>query len=149
MSESRRPSRTPAWSSPDNVYREPGPGRPAQGGPCLRSAHCAGSAGCFGAALPEWVEGALVVGELSLDGSVRHVRGVLPMAALARQEKFGRLFVPAEDAAEAALIPGIEVIPVGSLTALVNHLSGVVPVSAFDRATLPFRFRLWRWTSAR
>ena len=38
---------------------------------------------------------------------------------------------------EAALIPGIEVIPVGSLTALVNHLSGVVPVSAFDRATLP------------
>jgi magnesium chelatase family protein len=87
--------------------------------------------------MPEWVEGALVVGELSLDGSVRHVRGVLLMAALARREKFGRLFVPAEDAAEAALIPGIEVIPVGSLTALVNHLSGVVPVSAFDRATLP------------
>ena len=96
-----------------------------------------GALAASGQLMPEWVEGALVVGELSLDGSVRHVRGVLLMAALARREKFGRLFVPAEDAAEAALIPGIEVIPVGSLTALVNHLSGVVPVSAFDRATLP------------
>lgn len=53
----------------------------------------------------EALEGALVLGELSLDGSVRHVRGVLPMAALAREEGFERLFVPAEDAGEAALIP--------------------------------------------
>jgi len=79
---------------------------------------------------PEWLDGALAVGELSLDGSVRHIRGVLPMAALARQMGFRRLFVPQEDAAEAALIPDIEVVPVESLTALVNHLSGVVPIPA-------------------
>ncbi len=79
---------------------------------------------------PEWLDGALAVGELSLDGSVRHIRGVLPVAALAREMGFRRLFVPQEDAAEAALIPEIEVVPVESLTALVNHLSGVVPIPA-------------------
>ena len=83
--------------------------------------------------LPEWLEGALVVGELSLDGSVRHVRGVLPMAALARQEGIYRLMVPAVNAAEAALIPDVEVIPVESLTILVNHLSGVVPIPPFKQ----------------
>ncbi len=61
---------------------------------------------------PEAVKDALVVGELSLDGTVRHARGVLPMAAVARQEGFKRIFVPLADAAEAALIPGLEVIPV-------------------------------------
>lgn len=75
-----------------------------------------------------WLESGLAVGELSLDGSVRHVRGVLPMAALARREGFRRFFAPAMDAAEAALIPELEVIPVESLTAVVNHLSGVVPI---------------------
>ena len=66
----------------------------------------------------------LVIGELSLDGKVRHVRGVLPMAAVARQKGFKRVLVPDSDAAEAALIPDIEVIPVDNLSALVNHLNG-------------------------
>ena len=73
---------------------------------------------------PECADGALVVGELSLDGSVRHARGVLPMAALARQNGFKRIFVPQADAAEAALVPGLEVIPVSSLHELYAHLSG-------------------------
>ncbi|NMD31897.1 MAG: magnesium chelatase, partial [Chloroflexi bacterium] len=64
---------------------------------------------------PNELEGTLVLGELSLDGSVRHVRGVLPMAAVAAQQGFRRVFVPEVDAAEAALIPNIEVIPVSSL----------------------------------
>ena len=90
--------------------------------------------------LPEWIEGALVVGELSLDGSVRHVRGVLPMAALARQEGISRLMVPAVNAAEAALISDVEVIPVESLTVLVNHLSGVVPIPPFEPPEIPEDF---------
>ena len=77
-----------------------------------------------GQILPETFDGTLVMGELSLDGSVRHVRGVLPMTALARSEGYRRVFVPAEDAREAALIPDVEVIPVGNLAQLVNHLSG-------------------------
>jgi magnesium chelatase family protein len=82
--------------------------------------------------LPEWLEGALAVGELSLDGSLRHVRGILPMAALAKEEGFERVLVPQSDAAEAALIPDLEVIPVESLTTLINHFSGVVPVQPYQ-----------------
>jgi magnesium chelatase family protein len=53
---------------------------------------------------------------------------VLPMAALAQQEGMKRIFVPAKDSSEAALVRDLEVIPVSSLTELVNHLSGVVPI---------------------
>jgi magnesium chelatase family protein len=74
------------------------------------------------------LEEAMVVGELSLDGSVRHVRGVLPMAALARQQGFKRIFTPTSDAPEAALIPDLEVIPVASLTALYAHLTRALPI---------------------
>ncbi len=72
----------------------------------------------------EAIEGALVVGELSLDGSVRHTRGVLPMAAAARANGFKRMFVPEADAPEAALIPELEVYPVKSLAHLYDHLAG-------------------------
>jgi len=64
------------------------------------------------------VQDALIVGELQLDGSVRHACGVLPMAALARQEGYKRIFVPQSDAAEAALIPDLEVVPVDPLADL-------------------------------
>ena len=73
---------------------------------------------------PECLKESLVMGELSLDGSVRHIRGVLPMAAVARQEGFKRVFVPTEDAGEAALFPDLEVIPVNSLLDLYSHLIG-------------------------
>jgi magnesium chelatase family protein len=65
-----------------------------------------------------------VIGELSLDGIVRHARGVLPMAATARAQGFKRMIVPETDAAEAALIPEVEIIPVSTLAALYDHLSG-------------------------
>jgi magnesium chelatase family protein len=77
---------------------------------------------------PEQIESSLVVGELSLDGGVRHSRGILPMAAVARQQGFKRIFVPETDAAEAALIPDLEVIPVTSVAALYCHLKGTHPI---------------------
>ncbi len=70
------------------------------------------------------VDQTLVVGELSLDGSVRHTRGILPMAATARANGYKRMFVPGVDAPEAALIPDLEIIPVKSLAHLYDHLSG-------------------------
>jgi magnesium chelatase family protein len=70
----------------------------------------------------------LVIGELSLDGSVRHVRGVLPMAAVARQQSFKRVFVPSVDAREAALIPDLEVLPVNTIGALAAHLTNREPI---------------------
>ena len=70
------------------------------------------------------VDNTLVVGELSLDGVVRHTRGILPMAATARAHGYKRMFVPEVDAPEAALIPDLEVYPVRTLADLYNHLSG-------------------------
>jgi magnesium chelatase family protein len=75
---------------------------------------------------PESVQDTVIVGELSLDGSVRHIAGVLPMTALAREEGFRTICVPAEDAREAALVPDIQVIPVRNLKDLVLHLTGEV-----------------------
>jgi magnesium chelatase family protein len=89
---------------------------------------------------PGCVEKSLIIGELSLDGGVRHVRGVLPMTVLAREQGFERIFVPEIDAAEAALIPGLEVYPVPSLAALAGHLTGMTPIPVHplvESETLP------------
>jgi len=78
------------------------------------------------------VQDALVIGELSLDGSIRHVRGVLPMAAIAREQGFKRFFVPEVDAAEAALIPDLDIIPVPSLAVLHEHLTGQTEIPPLE-----------------
>src|SRR5579864_6420193 len=75
------------------------------------------------------------LGELALDGSVRHVDGVLVAARGLRLLCYERVFVPSPDAAEAALVEGLEVIPCASLGAVVNHLLGVEPIAP----TLPGR----------
>jgi magnesium chelatase family protein len=77
------------------------------------------------------LETALFVGELSLDGSIRHVKGALPVAHAAATEGFVTLFVPQEDAPQASLVSGIEVIPVQSLGQLVEHLYDLQPISPF------------------
>ena len=81
----------------------------------------------------ERIENALMVGELSLDGSVRHVKGLLPIAAVARDHGIQRVFAPAVDAPEAALIPDLEVIPVNSLAELRDYLCGglQIPQTAY------------------
>jgi magnesium chelatase family protein len=71
---------------------------------------------------------AMFIGELSLDGGVRHTQGILPMVATARSAGLKQVFVPAEDAAEAALLEGIQVLPISYLGELVAHLRGDVEV---------------------
>ncbi|MBA4419901.1 MAG: magnesium chelatase [Anaerolinea sp.] len=73
----------------------------------------------------------VVLGELSLDGAVRHVRGVLPMVAVARREGYRQVIVPFVDAPEAALIPDMEVIPVNNLKELFLHLKNIKPLKPF------------------
>ena len=81
-------------------------------------------------------EETLVVGELSLDGSVRHARGVLPMAVLARQQGYKRIIVPQADAAEAALVPDLEVVSVTSLAELYAFLNGDLLIPAVSPVKL-------------
>ena len=66
----------------------------------------------------------LLLGELSLDGSLRHTHGILPMVALAQENGLATVFVPATDAREASLVEGVRVIPVNSLAELATHLHG-------------------------
>jgi magnesium chelatase family protein len=71
------------------------------------------------------------LGELALDGAVRHVDGVLVAALGLRKLGFERIFVPAADAAEAALVDGLEVTPCGSLKGVVDHLVGVETIASY------------------
>jgi len=66
----------------------------------------------------------LFLGELSLDGLVRHAHGILSMVALARDTGCEQVFVPETDLEEARLISGVSIFPVASLGQLVGHLRG-------------------------
>lgn len=70
------------------------------------------------------LEGCAFLGELSLDGGVRPVRGVLPMAITALQSGCSTLYVPQDNAAEAAAIPGLTVYGVAHVMELYRHLTG-------------------------
>lgn len=74
---------------------------------------------------------AMFIGELSLDGRVRHVKGVMAMAYAARQDGFETLYVPVEDTPEAALVEGIQVIPVETLGHLVEHVYGLQQIAPY------------------
>ena len=65
------------------------------------------------------------LGELALDGSICHVNGVLVAASWLRKQGYERLFVPAVDAAEAALVEGLEVIPCTNLASVIAHLTRI------------------------
>ena len=70
------------------------------------------------------LEESMLVGELSLDGSLRGVRGVLPLAVRAREMGLKRVIVPVENVAEAAVVDGVEVIGVESLKQTIDFLNG-------------------------
>jgi len=77
------------------------------------------------------VERALFVGELGLDGALRHTDGVLPMVSIAKSHGIDTVYVPFEDAPEAGLVEGTTVIPVKTLADLAAHLSGERPLAAY------------------
>jgi len=71
------------------------------------------------------------LGELSLDGKLRHTHGVLPMVALARDKGLSTIFVPLDDAREASLIDNIHIFPTESLAQLVAHLQGEIGIAEY------------------
>ncbi|MDE6197686.1 MAG: ATP-binding protein, partial [Muribaculaceae bacterium] len=70
----------------------------------------------------------MIIGELSLDGSVQSVKGVLPMAIEARARGFKGIIVPAANATEAAVVNKLEVYGVDNLRQVVDFLSGTAPL---------------------
>ncbi len=81
-----------------------------------------------GAVVDEHSKRFLVTGELALDGRVRPVKGVLSAALLAKERGFDGIVVPAENANEAAVVDGVDVIPVAYLTEAAGFLSGQLPL---------------------
>jgi magnesium chelatase family protein len=73
----------------------------------------------------------IFLGELSLDGKLRHTHGVLPMVALARDKGLSNIFVPWDDAREASLIDNIHIFPPESLAQLVAHLQGKIDIPEY------------------
>ena len=74
----------------------------------------------------------LVLGELALDGSVRSVHGCLPMAAIAKENRFKGVILPKANAKEAAVIDDLEVYPIESLQEAVAHLNGQRTIPPFQ-----------------
>ncbi|MBI4003398.1 MAG: YifB family Mg chelatase-like AAA ATPase [Candidatus Omnitrophica bacterium] len=82
---------------------------------------------------PAAVAAVVAVGELALDGRVRPVPGVLPIARALRKQ-WRRLLVPAANAAEASVVHGVTVVPVRSLSEAVDELSGTRAPTPVRRA---------------
>ena len=84
--------------------------------------------------LPPPKEDEAFIGELSLTGELRPVRGALPMALAARKAGIRRLYVPAGNAAEASFAEGIEICGAATLAELLAHLRGEAPLSPVTSA---------------
>ena len=85
--------------------------------------------------LKENVDDCLFVGELALDGKLRHTSGVLPITIFAKEKGYKNLFVPEINAPEASLISGLNIFPVKSLKDLFDHLTKkrlIEPVANYD-----------------
>ena len=84
-------------------------------------------------------DSAVFLGELSLDGSLRHTSGILPMVSVARDHHYATVFAPAVDGGEASLVEGIDVVPTGTLADLTSHLRGesVLDAVKFDNVQEP------------
>ena len=88
---------------------------------------------CSSGQIPEVPDSALFLGELSLDGGLRHTNAILPMVAVARDQGFKEVHVPGPDSDEAALVEGINVLPAESLAKLLEHLRGETTIQPYVR----------------
>ena len=95
---------------------------------------------------PRLVDGVVLLGELSLDGAIQPIRGVLPVAVAAKREGKSAILLPSANAPEASVVAGLRVLPVDSLVEAVDALSGgtalstaarVIPAGASETRTDP------------
>ena len=79
----------------------------------------------------------IIIGELSLDGTLRPIRGALNISCLARDLGFNEIILPKENAREAALIAGIKVIPVSNLIEAARHIEESAKISPIENVSFP------------
>ena len=70
----------------------------------------------------------MIMGELSLDGSIQPIKGVLPMAIMAREAGFKGFIVPKNNAKEAAVVNNLEVYGADNILEVINHFNGTIPL---------------------
>ena len=108
-------------------------------GPAFDLAIAVGVIATMGLIAPEALKDIAILGELSLDGSIRPVRGALPMTISAREGGLGRIALPEGNAHEVACVAGIGIYPFSSLKDLVAFLRGalkIAPVEPVEYAKL-------------
>ena len=88
-----------------------------------------------GQVAPDRLGSYIIMGELSLDGTVKPIRGALPIAVNARRNGFRGFILPRENAAEAAVAEGLETIAAGSLKEVVDFLNGDAAVPPYVHET--------------
>ncbi len=81
----------------------------------------------------------IFVGELSLAGMLRPINGALSIARLAKKLGYRELFLPKENAEEAAIVPGVSVYPVGHIEDLIRHLEEKKPIAPQSGTTIDYR----------
>lgn len=81
----------------------------------------------------------LIAGELALDGRVRKIKGGLSLALLAREKRFRGVILPEENAREAAVVEGVEVYPVKTLSQAVSFLNDQLPLEPYELDGQPYQ----------
>jgi len=99
-------------------------------GACFDLPTACGILAATGVIQPDRLRNHVILGELSLDGAVRSIRGALPMAASAAKMGLAAMIVPAENAPEAAVVEGIEIFGVETLPQVVEFLNGAQKILA-------------------
>lgn len=82
------------------------------------------------------VADSLFFGELSLDGSLRHTNGILPMAYLAKEKKYKKIFIPKINEKEASIVPEVDVYAVSSLLELIRMFNGTNKILVSQKSKL-------------
>jgi magnesium chelatase family protein len=84
------------------------------------------------------IKDSLFIGELALDGTLRHINGILSIVIFAAKHGYKKIFLPSVNANEASIIPNIEIYPVENFKSLIDHINGVdliepIPTQPLDR----------------
>ncbi|MDZ7727318.1 MAG: YifB family Mg chelatase-like AAA ATPase [Dehalococcoidia bacterium] len=119
-----------SWPVNSRVIVNMAPADLRKEGPAFDLPIAVGMLGASGQFVAE-VDDAFFAGELSLDGQLRAIHGVLPLVALAKRWGKTTVFVPQANAREASLVEGVTVYPVDTLATLAAHLIGSVPLAPY------------------